>query len=35
MPRVGEIEQRRLDLLLLRPAVALQLDIKPVAEQRR
>ena len=31
--RVGEIEQRRLDLLFLRQSVTLQLDIEPVAEQ--
>ena len=32
--RVGEIEQAGLDLLFFRPAVALQLDVEPVAEHR-
>src|SRR6185503_620637 len=31
---VSEIEQARLDLFFLRPAVALQLDVEPVAKQR-
>ncbi len=32
-PGVGEIEQRRLELLFFRQRMALQLDIEPVAEQ--
>ena len=32
--RIGKIEQPRLDLFLLGPPVALQLDVEPVAKQR-